>query len=448
MNVRKLTGVVPVFALLAFSAACGGTRAAETTPDSLLVAEIGRIKAIDNHGHPLRVTAEGEPADQEYDALTFEEMEPAPAPVRIRADNPEYITAWKTLFAYPHNDATEAHVRELVEAKKRAMRERGEGYPAWILDQLGIETMLANRVAMGKGLTAPRFRWVPFADALIFPLNNDAARRLNPDYRSFYTGVERVLRRYLSEAGLERLPPDLDSYLRQVVTPTLERQKQAGAVAVKFEAAYLRKLDFEEASETEARRVYARYARGGEPPAELYKTLQDYLFRYVAREAGRLGLAVHIHACYGAGGYYQLRGTNPVLLESILNDPQLRKTNFVLVHGGWPFTKEAGTMLLKPNVYADTSAMAFVLYPRALAGVLREWLELMPEKVLFGTDVEPFLPHINWEETGWQTVTTVRHALALALTGMMNDGEISRERAAQLARMVLHDNAAKLYGLE
>jgi hypothetical protein len=29
---------------------------------------------------------------------------------------------------------------------------------------------------------------------------------------------------------------------------------------------------------------------------------------------------------------------------------------------------------------------------------------------------------------------------------MMQDGEISRERALELAHMVLHDNAAKLYG--
>jgi hypothetical protein len=34
------------------------------------------------------------------------------------------------------------------------------------------------------------------------------------------------------------------------------------------------------------------------------------------------------------------------------------------------------------------------------------------------------------------------------LTGMMNDGEITRERALELARMVLHDNAAKLYKLK
>jgi len=38
--------------------------------------------------------------------------------------------------------------------------------------------------------------------------------------------------------------------------------------------------------------------------------------------------------------------------------------------------------------------------------------------------------------------------LALALTGMMNDGEIDRAHALELAHLVLHDNAAKLYGLK
>ena len=31
------------------------------------------------------------------------------------------------------------------------MREHGAGYPAWVLDKIGIETMFANRVAHGRG---------------------------------------------------------------------------------------------------------------------------------------------------------------------------------------------------------------------------------------------------------------------------------------------------------
>jgi hypothetical protein len=36
----------------------------------------------------------------------------------------------------------------------------------------------------------------------------------------------------------------------------------------------------------------------------------------------------------------------------------------------------------------------------------------------------------------------------MALTGMMNDEEISRDRAMEIARMVLRENAVKLYGLK
>src|SRR6185503_15991120 len=119
----------------------------------------------------------------------------------------------------------------------------------------------------------------------MFPLNNDAARRLNPDYRLFYAGEEKLLKRYMTESKVEALPGTLDEYLKKIVTATLERQKRDGAVAVKLEAAYLRSLDFDDAPEVEARRIYAKYVKAGEPPAAEYKSLQDYLFRYISRES-------------------------------------------------------------------------------------------------------------------------------------------------------------------
>lgn len=416
-------------------------------PDPTLVAEIERIKAIDHHAHPMRLVKEGE-WDNESDALTLEGIEPFSTPVRLRPDNPEYIAAWKALYGYPYTDATEAHVRELKELKRQAMSKQGDRYPAWVLDQLGIETMFANRVAMGRGLQAPRFRWVSFIDALLFPLSTKAARNINSDYRSFYPDEERILKNYLTSLGIKSLPATLGNYLATVVTPTLEQQKRDGVVGVKFEAAYLRTLDFADADEAEASRIYAKYVRGGEPPTAGYKVLQDYLFRSIAREAGRLGLAVHIHTGIGIGAYFNVNGSNPLLLESALNDPTLRKTNFVLVHGGWPFATQTAALLSKPNVYADFSAQTFLRQPHELSRVLRQWLEFIPEKVLFGTDAFGLTPEIGWEEVGWLTTTSSRKALALALTGMMNDGEITRDQAVKLARMALRENAINLYGLK
>jgi predicted TIM-barrel fold metal-dependent hydrolase len=420
---------------------------AQNTADPELLAEIYKIKAIDNHAHPPRVVREGE-TDDEWDALPLDALEITSVyslPTRLRPNNPEYIGAWKALFGYKHSDMNEQHVRELVEAKQRVMRDKGDAYPAWVLDQLGIETMFANRVAMGRGLTSPRFRWVSFVDALLFPLNTTAIRQVHPKYVKLYDGEERLLKRYLTESKLNRVPPDLDTYLSKVVSATLERHKQKGAVAIKFEAAYLRPLDFSDVGKSEATRIYLTHVRGVAPSAADYKKLQDFLFRYIAREAGRLGLAVHIHIVAGAGGQYELSGSNPLLLEPVFNDLTLTKTNFVIVHGGWPYTKEVGFLMNKPNVYADFSAQTFFLSARKLSEVLRDWMELYPEHVLFGTDLFPGTPEIGWEETGWLTSNTGRQALALALTGMMNDGLISRERARELARMVLRENAIRLY---
>ena len=447
-SINKFFALSLVVVIITTSFTCASLVAAQAGIDRDLLADIMKIKAIDNHAHPVKYVAPGEPADTEFDALPLDAIAAFPLPVRLSPTNPEFIRAWHDLYGYSHKDMSEPHVRELLNAKQAVLKQHADATPAWILDQVNIETMFANRVTMGRGLNAPRFRWVPFDDALIFPLSNEAQKRFNEDYKGFYPGEEKLLKRYLDDLNLRALPATLDAYLKSVVTPTLERQKRNGAVAIKYEAAYLRKLDFDNPDEARARLIYSRYVRRGEPPPGDYKALQDSLFFYIAREAGRLGLAVHIHCFEGAGGFYRQTGSNPLLLENAFNDQRLRKTNFVVLHGGYPFTKEMGSLLSKPNVFADFSLQTLFTYPRELSETLRNWLEFYPDKVLFGTDAFSFGPEVDWGEVAWLSNTTAREALTLALAGMMNDGEIDRARAMELAHMVLHDNAAKLYGLK
>ena len=101
-------------------------------------------------------------------------------------------------------------------SKREMMENKRQDYPSWVLDQLGIETMLANRVAMGKSVTSPRFLWVPFVDALMLPLNTESYRKINPDNRVFFTGEDRLLKRYLSESKISALPLTLDGYQTKV----------------------------------------------------------------------------------------------------------------------------------------------------------------------------------------------------------------------------------------
>jgi len=406
--------LLPALVLLA-----GCSREPQAAIDPQLAGEIANIKAIDNHAHPV-LAAEG---DREFDALPVDNMEPQSDPVSLRPG------AFHTPFT--------------AASKTAAKKQHGDQYPAWVLDQMGVDIMLANRVAMGASIQPPRFRWVPYADALIFPLDNSLLAAKNSDRKAFFALEDKLRARYLTESGLQAPPPALAEYLARVVTPTLERHKQGGAIAEKFEAAYLRSLSFDSVDAAQADRVY----RQRTPSAADYKALQDYLFRYIAAECGRLGMAVHLHTMAGAGSYFDIAGANPLNLESLYNDPALRKTNIVMVHGGWPFTREINAMLQKPNAYLDFSGQSLLLSPATLGVTIREWLEHVPEKVMFATDAYPYSAEFGWEEGGWVGAARGREALGRALTAMLRDGEIAHQRAVELARMVLRDNARKLYGI-
>jgi len=428
-----------------------GQALAQVIADPSLLAEINQIKAVDNHTHVGKVVGPGE-SDRDFDALPCDVIEGGADTPAGRADNPQFLQAWKAMYGYKYNDRNPDHIKELIAAREKVMREQGDNFPAWVLDHLGIETMLANRIAMGRGLNNTRFRWVPFEDALMSPLAADALAD-TPDKKAFYEQEAKLLKTYLSQAGLTALPASLDDYVSHVITPTLEAQRKAGAPAIKFEAAYLRPLNFgpspSAADETEVRRIYAQYAKGGQASRADLLRVQNFLWRVIARKAGRLGMAVHIHTGQGCGNYFDLAGSRPTELESVLDDASLRKTNFVLLHGGaGPYTPEVAVLLSRPNVYADFSEQDALLPARPVSAVIREWLEWYPEKVLYGTDLAPGAPQQDWDVIGYSNNQTARQALAIALTGMINDKEITRDRALELARMVLRGNAIKLYKIE
>ena len=160
------------------------------------------------------------------------------------------------------------------------------------------------------------------------------------------------------------MPATLTEYLDQIVRPTLRQQKDGGAVGLKFEAAYLRGLDFAPASPEAADAIYRRYATATAIPSADYKTLQDHLFHEIAVEAGRLGLVVQIHTGTGCGESFDVPGSDPLRLTAVFNDPTLRGTTFVMLHGGSPFERHPMSLILKPNVYVDTSVLELMMSVR------------------------------------------------------------------------------------
>jgi predicted TIM-barrel fold metal-dependent hydrolase len=429
-------------ALLLVAALAAGALAAEVDTD--LLEEIEKIRMVDDQIHPQ---VGGQAPDTDWHPLypypSLVEALHQPLPARLRPGSPDLVRAWRGLYGYRHDDLTPAHVREAIDAKRIMQAKQGEAYPSWVLDRLGIDVALANRARLGPGVTVPRFRWVAFADALLFPLGTGPEAAENPERRVYFNAI----RRERAALNIARPPATLPEYLEEVVTPALSRMQQQGAVAIKLEGVGLQRPAAMGVDEFEARLIYARHSFGKEPPAREYEELRSFLVRYVAQEASRLGLVVHVHTGTDLGAGFGLRGVRPSDLGWLIDDAVVGWTNFVMVQGGWPSTAEVAAMLAKPNIFADISAQAYGLSPPLLAASLRPWLELYPEKVLFGTGALPLTNELGWEELAWLGVTNARRALAMALGGMVEDGVITRARAVDIARMVLRENAVALYKL-
>jgi len=400
-----------------------------------LLPQIEKIPMFDHHAHP------GFADDPDVDAMA---APPGSAPVRTRDTNPELVAAAQALWGYPYNDLSAEHTQWLIQKKAEVRKQRGNQYFSDILDKLNIEQGVANRAMMANYLDPKRFVWVFFADSFMWPFDNQQQTARNPDEQVYIPLQEKMLDRWMAQQGLRKLPSNFSDYLT-FVSHTLEENQRKGAIAQKFEVAYFRTTRFSDPTREQAEAIYQRYVGGGVPSEAEYRTFQDYIFRYLVREGGRLHLPVHVHSAVGIGDYFNLSESNILNLESVLRDPRYRSTTFVMIHGGYPYDRQSIWLAAVKNVYLDTSETEILLYPSEFKKLLKQWLETYPDKITFGTDCFPYNEALGAEESYWLGVQSSRTALAAALAEMISEKEITEAQALQLAHGYLHDNAVGIY---
>jgi len=400
-----------------------------------LLPQIEKIPIFDHHAHP------GFADDPDVDAMA---SPPGSAALRTRDTNPELIAASKALFGYPYGDLSPEHAKWLIEKKAELKRNQGSAYFSNLLDKLNIEQGVANRAMMADYLDPKRFPWVFFADSFMWPFNNQRERSRNRDQEVYIPLQEKMLHRWMRQENVDKLPQDFAGYL-SLISRTLEDNQKKGGIAMKFEVAYFRSTKFGDPAREEAEDVYQRFVSGGIPSEQEYRTFQDFIFRFLVREGGRLHLPVHVHSAVGIGDYFSLSEGNILNLENILRDPRYSSTVFVMIHGGYPYEHQAIWLAAVKNVYLDTSLMELDMYPSEFRHVLKTWLETFPDKITFGTDSFPYNEILGAEESYWLGVQSARSALAAALAEMISEGEVSEPQALQLAHGYLHDNAVGIY---
>jgi uncharacterized protein len=402
-----------------------------------LLPQIEKIPMFDHHAHP------GFADDPDVDAMA---APPGSAAQRERDTNPELVAAANALWGYPYADFSPEHAKWLVQ-KKADMKKQHPGptYFDLILDKLNIEQSVANRAMMADYLDPKRFAWVFFVDSFLYPFNNSQVAHRNPDEEVYIPLQEKMLHHWMQQEGMAQLPATFEDYLK-FITQTLEDNQKKGGIAVKFEVAYFRPTKFGDPTRDQAQALYDKYKPGGVPTWYEYLTFQDFIFRYLIKEGGRLHLPVHIHSAVGIGDYFNISESNIMNLENILRDPRYADTTFVMIHGGYPLEREAIWLAAVKNVYMDSSFQEIVMYPSEFKQSLKQWLETFPDKVTFGTDCFPYNDVLGAEESYWLGVESARTALAAALAEMVSMGELTEAKALELAHGYLHDNAVKLYG--
>ncbi len=190
----------------------------------------------------------------------------------------------------------------------------------------------------------------------------------------------------------------------------------------------------------EAARIYPA-AKAGE--GEAFKKLYVAVWLATMLQAQELMFPIHIHTGI-TGGLWNgpVANTDPFLLVPILRQPRFLRTRLVLLHAGHPWMQHAAMMAHTfPHVWVDTS-WATPWSSQRIVECYRDVLGLTPlSKLMIGSGGH------GSPEVSWLAAKTAKIALGEVLTDAVRLGLMTEKDAERTGRMILHDNAARMYGL-
>lgn len=245
------------------------------------------------------------------------------------------------------------------------------------------------------------------------------------------------------ETLAEEILPRVDSWPELEEQFVAALQEQAGkVVAFKSIIAYRAGLEvrvWPRDSLTESLAQVKQSLAGGRGRLQA-RPILDTLFLRTLEVAARHRLPVQIHTGFGDRDL-DLRVANPLHLRPVLEDRQFAEVPVILLHA-YPYVAEAAWLAaVYPQVYLDLSLAIPFLAHRA-SEAISEALALAPaSKLMLATDA------FSIPELYWVAARHLREALDRALREATEAGFLAEDRE-EVARMLLHDNAARVYPLE
>lgn len=169
------------------------------------------------------------------------------------------------------------------------------------------------------------------------------------------------------------------------------------------------------------------------------KLLRDHLLCRAMELAMEHDVPMQIHT--GMGDFeVNLVYCRPAYLMDLLRSPAFRACRVILVHGGFPYAREAAYMAnVLPRVYCDVSE-GIPFAGHAARNIFSEILDMAPvSKIVYGSDGYA-LPEINFT-----SAKVGKQALGQALDSLAADGFVGEADAMEIAGMILAGTARQLY---
>ncbi len=215
------------------------------------------------------------------------------------------------------------------------------------------------------------------------------------------------------------------------------------AVAVKSQDAYHRDINYEQVPAEKVEAIFKKRLANEPLSAQEKKALEDHLFWYAVGKATEHKLPVKLHTGYYAGQNYMPQGRllhNPGSASDLCRTAP--DTPFVFMHICYPYYEELISVAKHyANAHVDM-CWSWIINPVSAKDFLKKFLVTAPaNKVLtFGGDyipVEPVLGH----------AAIARQGIALALTELVEEGWVSVADSLELADLIMHSNARRIFHL-
>ena len=252
-----------------------------------------------------------------------------------------------------------------------------------------------------------------------------------------------TLRLYQYEKPLLALIRSEASYddMHDLLLEKIRKARAEGFIGLKGHVGERFSFDLSECSPCDAREAFAK---AKEDDKEAFRKVYMAVFSDILELCGELDMPVHLHTgTSGFGKYTAVYGHDPVLMVPFLYNPKYAKTQFVLLHAGYPFVRNLALMAFNlPNVYMDMS-QALPWWSMSIPVIFEDVLAVAPhDKILLGTGQQ------FYSETACISAKTAKSSLAWVMEKLSGIGLISPEQALSSARMILSGNAKRLYHLD